>query len=227
MLVLSLAPSKRIWLLLCFYTRCLSATNVKCTCPYMAVQMFALTAQSDCVFGVCLSVCGSSDWLTSEFRMSSSCFSYFPLDHHPLLLSLYIYQAEYYTPLQLGGICKIVLKLKRFHPELTNLCLSFCHRQQIWTCVPLLASLHALYASMSPFNFNLCLVIQLTIFPMERTGASLSAWVESKWGAANIKPAASGKGANTVFWAGTNCCYSMLTSHGVMFAEFNGILWRI
>lgn len=140
MLVLSLAPSKRIWLLLCFYTRCLSATNVKCTCPYMAVQMFALTAQSDCVFGVCLSVCGSSDWLTSEFRMSSSCFSYFPSDHHPLLLSLYIYQAEYYTPLQLGGICKIVLKLKCFHPELTNLCLSFCHRQQIWTCVPLLAS---------------------------------------------------------------------------------------
>lgn len=125
-LVLSRAHTKRTWLLLCFSSPCLSATNIKRVCPYMAGQMFALTAQSVCVCRWVLSVCAGSDRLISGLTKRDSCFLLFPLGSSQ---SLYIHYVDYYS---LTKLCSsqpwVDESLSEFLPSAANLdlCASVC-----------------------------------------------------------------------------------------------------
>lgn len=217
-LVLSHAHTKRTWLLLCFSSPCHSATNIKRVCPYMAGQMFALTAQSVCVCRwVCLRVPVQTDWF-QDLQRGTVVFCYSPLDRRSLCTFI-------------TWTITVWQNCAQVNPELTNLCLSFCHLLPIWICVPLFASLRALYALMPPLNFALRCVIRLrgSIHSIcYGTGAGcLPAWAESEQGAVNIKPTAAGKGVNEeCSERGETASIPLWSWTMGLFAAYNGI-WRI
>lgn len=136
-LVLSHARTKRTWLLLCFSSPCLSATNIKHVCPYMAGQMFALTAQSVCVCRwVCLCVAVQTDWFQDLL---------FPLGS---LQSLYIHYVDYYSLTKLCSSQPWVDKsLSEFLPSAASLDL----------CAPVCILAHFIcFNATSKFRFALC-----------------------------------------------------------------------